>query len=176
MFDTSVFNYIHEHDLYSHVESFFTQHKDITVYICDTQELEIASIKEPISKRHKIQKMMRNIPVQTVICSLGFVGSDKPSNRLVDSGFRVGKVKVADIDESKHKEIEELRRHKADATIIDTAITEEMDHLVTCDKDMETRLSDRLKKVRIYPKKHPELKIELIKEKDDLMNFLRELS
>ena len=46
MFDTSVFNFIHEYNLYSNVESFFTQNKDISAYICDTQVQEINSISD----------------------------------------------------------------------------------------------------------------------------------
>jgi|SRR5215216_543015 len=175
MFDTSVFNFIHEYNLYSNVESFFTQNKDISVYICDTQVQEISSISDTL-KKDKVKKMMRNISVQTIPCSLGFVGNDEISPRLADKGFRVDRVKVADIDKSKDKEIEELKCDKADATILDTAITEEMDYLVTCDRKMKTRLSGRLNKVRIYSKKYPELKIELINEKEDLENFLNKLS
>jgi predicted nucleic acid-binding protein len=62
-------------------------------------------------------------------------------------------------------------RDNPDATILDTAITEEMNYLVTRDRLMETRLPERLNKVRIYSKQYPELKIELIKEKKDLMSF-----
>jgi predicted nucleic acid-binding protein len=119
---------------------------------------------------------MRNISVQTIPCSLGFVGNDETCSRLADKGFRVNRVKVADIDKSKDREIEELKRDKADATMLDTAITEEMDYLVTRDRKMKTRLSGRLNKVRIYCKKYPKLKIELIKEKEDLENFLNKLS
>jgi predicted nucleic acid-binding protein len=177
MFDTSVFNFIHDHELYSHVESFFAQNKDITVYICDTQVLEIESISD-IQRKDRIKKLMQDISVETVICSLGFVGSNKSSNRIIDKGFRVGKVRVADMDDSKTQEMKELKRDKADATVIDTAITGEMDHLVTADKKMKALIPKRLEKVRIYSRKHRELKIELIRrpEKDDLMNFLRKLS
>jgi predicted nucleic acid-binding protein len=67
-------------------------------------------------------------------CPLGFVGSNKSSNRIIDKGFRVGKVRVADMDDSKTQAMKELKCDKADATVIDTAITEEMDYLVTADK------------------------------------------
>jgi hypothetical protein len=79
------------------------------------------------------------------------------------------------MDESKHQDIEELKRENPDATILDTAITEEMNYLVTRDRLMKTRLPERLNKVRIYSKQYPELKIELIKEKEDLMSFLNRL-
>jgi hypothetical protein len=50
-----------------------------------------------------------------------------------------------------------------------------MDYLVTADKHMRDKLRQQLKKVRIYSQKHPELKIELVKDKDALMNFLKSL-
>jgi rRNA-processing protein FCF1 len=174
MFDTSVFNFIHRHNLFSEMEAFFTQNKNISVYICDTQEQEIRSIGDSL-KRERIEKLMRNISVKTVVCSLGYVGTDQPTRRLADKGSRVSKFRVADMDETKHQEIEELKSDKADASIIDTTITEEMDYLVTCDRLMKTRLPERLNKVRIYSKQHPELKIELVKEKDDLMELLNSL-
>jgi hypothetical protein len=63
----------------------------------------------------------------------------------------------------------------ADTTILDTAITENMDYLVTVDIYVRIQLPDRLRKVRIYPQKHPELKIECIEKKDDLLDFLKKL-
>jgi predicted nucleic acid-binding protein len=174
MFDTSVFNFIDQNNLYSDIESFFAQNKNISVYICDTQVLEIDSISDFI-KRDRIRKTIQNISVQNVHCSFGYVGTDNPSRRLTDRGSSVGKFRVADMDESKHQEIEELKRENPDATILDTAITEEMNYLVTRDRLMKTRLPERLNKVRIYSKQYPELKIELIKEKEDLMSFLNRL-
>jgi predicted nucleic acid-binding protein len=175
MFDTSIFNFIYEHGLYSYVESFFTKNKDISVYICDTQVLEIRSIRDTL-KRDKIEKMIQNILVKTVICSLGYVGSNKSYNRLAEVGFEVGRVKVADMNGSKPQEIEELKHDKTDSTILNTAITEEMDYLVTRDKKMKTLLPKRLKEVMIYDKKYSELKIELIKDEKDLIIFLNRLS
>lgn len=174
MFDASVFNFIDQYNLYYNIESFFAQNKNISVYICETQVLEIDSISDFL-KRNRIRIMIRNISVENVHASFGYVGSDNTSRRLTDRGSRVGKFKVVDIDESKHQEIEELKRDSPDATILDTAITEEMNYLVTRDRLMETRLPERLNKVRIYSKQYPELKIELIKEKEDLMSFLNGL-
>jgi predicted nucleic acid-binding protein len=174
MFDTSVFNYIHEYDLYPHVESFFTRNKDVTVYVCDTQLLEVDLISGTIRK-NRIKKLIQDISVQTVICSLAFVGNDKSSRRLTDRGFIVGRFKVAEMYDSKTQEMDELKRDKPDATILDTAITEEMDYLITRDKKMKTAVHVRLLKVRNYHKKYPELKIKLIKEKNDLMHFLNRL-
>lgn len=178
MFDTSVFNYIHSYNLYSQVESFFTQNKDITVYICDTQFQEISAISD-LLRKERLTEMIQNISVQTVLCSLGFVGIDENSpHKFGYRGARVGLSRVADIDESKlegERLIGSASRNPlgdaADLSIIDTAITEEMDYLITRDKKMESLLA-RLMKVRIYHKEHPELKIKLINEKGDLMDFL----
>ena len=65
-----------------------------------------------------------------------------------------------------------LGRDIADKTIIDTAVTEHMDYLITADKTMKTSQPEQLKKVRIYTQKHPELEIELIRRKEDLIGFL----
>lgn len=175
MFDTSIFNFIDMHDLYSYIEYFFTQNKDISVYICDTQVQDISAISDSL-KKDRLEKMMQNISVQTIHASLGFVGIDEtsPHKHGYKSG-RVDKVKVANINEGKPEEIEKLKDDKADTTILDTAVTEDIDYLITRDRIMKTRLPERLKKVRIYSKKHPELNIELIKEKEDLMNFLNGL-
>jgi hypothetical protein len=171
MFDTSVFNFIDEQNLYSDIEAFFSHNKNISVYVCDTQLLEIGSIANT-SKKERIGNMIKKIPLETVICSLGYVGTNKPSHRLAERGFRVGRFRVADINESKHREIEKLERDTSDVTILHTAITEEMDHLVTCDLEMKTRLHELLRKVSNYSKPYPQLKIKLIEKKEDLLNFL----
>jgi hypothetical protein len=58
---------------------------------------------------------------------------------------------------------------------LDTAFIENMDYHVTADKKMNVRQLRQLKEVRIYSQKHPELKIELIERKEDLIDFLNQL-
>lgn len=184
MFDTSVFNYVDRHNLYSDLESFLGKNRDIHVYVTPTQVDEINAISDD-AKRARIVGLMQAISAKKILASLGVAGLDESSpHKFGYKGPRVGEVRVADIDEGKPEEIEELRgsvkknpigEHMADSTILDTAITENMDYLVTADKYMKTRLPDRLKKVRVYPQKHPELKIKFIEKKDDLMGFLKKL-
>lgn len=96
-------------------------------------------------------------------------------------GPRVGGFRVADFDETNREDMEKFRgpvdtnplgRDIADKTIIDTAVTEHMDYLITADKTMKTSQPEQLKKVRIYTQKHPELEIELVRRKEDLIGFL----
>jgi hypothetical protein len=156
MFDTSVFNYIHQYDLYSQVEPFFTKHNDIAVYICDTQVQEISAITDSLRKE-RLTKLIQNISVKTALCSLGFFGIDENSpHKFGYRSARVGMFIVADdIDESKlggERLIGSASRNPlGDAA--DLSITEEMDYLITRDKKMESLLA-RLMKVRTYHKEH----------------------
>jgi hypothetical protein len=128
---------------------------------------------------------MQAISAKKVAASLGVAGLDESSpHQFGYKGLRVGEFRVANMDESKPEEIEKLKgsvkrnplgEHTADTIILDTAITENTDYLVTADKYMKTKLPEQLKKVRIYTQNHPELKIEIIKNKDDLINFLKKL-
>jgi hypothetical protein len=55
----------------------------------------------------------------------GSASSKSPYESAYDHGCNdAGKFRVADIDESKHQKIEELKRDNPDATILDTAISE----------------------------------------------------
>ena len=119
-----------------------------------------------------------------VAASLGVAGLDESSpHRFGYKGPRIGEFRVDEMNESKPEEIKKLKgsakrnplgKHTADTTILDTAITENMDYLVTADEHMKTKLPEQLKKVD-FTQNHPELKIELIKKRDDLMDFLRKL-
>ena len=184
MFDISIFNFIDRHDLYSGLESFLGNNEGIQVYITPTQVDEINAISDA-SKRARILDLTHAISAKKVAASFGVAGLDESSpHRFGYKGLRVGEFRVADMDESKPEEIEKLKgsvkrnplgEQTADTTILDTAITENMDYLVTADKHMKTKLPEQLKKVRIYMQNHPELKIEFIKNKDDLINFLKKL-
>jgi rRNA-processing protein FCF1 len=182
MFDTSIFNFIDRHDLYSGLESFLGNNKGIQVYITPTQVDEVNAISDA-SKRARILGLIHAISAKKVAASLGVAGLDESSpHKFGYKGPRVGEFRVAEVDESKPEEIEKLRgsikknplgEHTADTTILDTAITENMDYLITADRRMKTKLPGALKKVRIYSRNHPELKVELINNRDDLMNFLK---
>jgi hypothetical protein len=65
LFDTSVFSYIHEHDLYSEIEAFFKQNKDTHVYVTPTQIDELSAICD-ISKRNRINSFMQTISVKNI--------------------------------------------------------------------------------------------------------------
>jgi rRNA-processing protein FCF1 len=184
MFDASVFNFIDRHNLYSGLESFFGNNKDIQIYITSTQVDEINAISDA-SKRTRILDLVHAISTKKVPASLGVAGLDESSSHKFGyKGPKVEEFRVADIDESKPEEIEKLRgsvkknplgEHTADITILDTTMIENMDYLVTADRRMKTKLPGQLKKVRIYSQNHPELKVEFINNKDDLMNFLKKL-
>jgi predicted nucleic acid-binding protein len=181
MFDASVFNFIHIHDLYSEIETFFQKNKAIRVYVTPTQIDEVNAISD-VAKRDSINGLLQTISVVKVPASFGVAGLDQPSPHSFGyKGPRVGGFRVADFNENNKDDMEKFRgpvdtnplgRDIADKTILDTAVTEHMDYLVTADKTMNSRQLEQLKKVRIYSQEHPELKIELLDKKEDLIGFL----
>lgn len=181
MFNSSVFNFIDRHDLYSEIETFFNKNKGTHVYVIPTQIDEINAISD-VSKRSRINGFMQAISVRSIAASFGVAGLDPSSpHKFGYKGARVGGVRVADFDESRPDDMKKFRgpvnknplgKHIPDQTILDTAVTENMDYLVTADKKMKTQQPEQLKKVRIYSRKHPELKIELVERKQDLIGFL----
>jgi rRNA-processing protein FCF1 len=186
MIDTSVFNHIYNHNLTSDIESFFRNNKGIEVYITTTQEEELNAITDACRKA-SILGLIRAISTKIVAASLGVAGLDDTSPHTFGyKGPRAGEVGVAEINGNNLDEIKKLRgsvkrnplgEFAADVTILDTAVIEDMDYLVTSDKDMSDKLPERLEKVRTYPQNHPELKTKLVRDedKDDLMKFLSSL-
>jgi hypothetical protein len=73
MFDTSIFNFIDRHNLYSGLKSFFGNNKDIQLYITPTQVDEINAISDA-SKRTRILDLIHAISAKKVAASLGVVG------------------------------------------------------------------------------------------------------
>ena len=81
--------------------------------------------------------LIHTISAKKVAASLGVAGLEESSpHRFGYRGPRVGKFRVADINDSKPEEIKKLKgsvkknplgKHTADTTILDTAITENMD-------------------------------------------------
>jgi hypothetical protein len=182
MFDTSIFNFIYDHNLVGQVELFFLQNRNILVYTIQTQLHEINAMHNNV-KKQRIIEMMQVICPKLIPMSLAPAGTTKYTSHGF-KGATIPYAKVVNIDESKPEEIEKLRgsikenpigEHMADTTILDTAITENMDCLVTADIYMKTQLPHRLRNVRIYSQKHSELKIERIQKKDDLLDFLKKL-
>src|ERR671910_28288 len=60
MFDTSVFNFIDRHDLYSEIEAFFKGNKNTRVYITPTQIDELNATSDT-SRREKIRAFLEAI-------------------------------------------------------------------------------------------------------------------
>jgi hypothetical protein len=151
MFDTSIFNHIYRYYLTSNIESFFRNNKHIQVYITSTQVDEINAITDAL-KRDRILGLICAISTKRVAASLGVAGLDSSPHRFGYKGPRVGEFRVAEVNESKPKEIEKLQGSKkrnplgeftADVTILDTALTENMDYLVTADVTADKHMNAR---------------------------------
>src|SRR5215211_312890 len=101
MFDTSIFNFIDRHDLYSNLESFLGKNKDFQVYITPTQVNEINAISDA-SKRARILDLIHAISAKKVAASLGVAGLDESSpHRFGYKGPRIGEFRVDEMNESK---------------------------------------------------------------------------
>lgn len=70
MFNSSVFNFIDRHDLYSEIETFFKKNKGTHVYVIPTQIDEINAISD-VSKRSRINGFMQAISVRSIVASFG---------------------------------------------------------------------------------------------------------
>ncbi len=132
MLDTNVFDFIYDNDLIDLVNSFVSKDR-ITFYVTHVQNDELKKIKDPV-KKEQIEK------IQCIIIQTSGTIVGTKTNRGFE-GSRIGFATLDGIIEaSKNEELSEMDTHplgkSADKLIVNTAIKENMDYLVSNDNDI----------------------------------------
>jgi rRNA-processing protein FCF1 len=149
MLDTNVLHYIYDNDLSWQID-WFIRNRPVGLYITYVQLAEAKGIislsSDSIMRKCSLVQTILAIGVGLIPTSSGIVGTDKESRRGY-KGSQVGTFKIISdhIAEelTKHqgsKDSNPIGKNTADLIILQTAIDENMDYIVTDDRNMKNLL------------------------------------
>jgi rRNA-processing protein FCF1 len=181
MFDSDVFDYIYENNLFGMVK-YFVDNKIINMFVTPVQLAEINAISEP-KRKEEITKMVYDFSVEIIPPSLAIIGIE-PSNSIHQRpGFQCLKIEdviISDLDRTQELELSNLQgskegrnkigKYSADIMILFTAMKRGMDYVITADRNWV----NRLRQIKRIMKSNSRLSVIDI-SKNNLIEFLNKL-
>lgn len=150
MLDTNAFDYIYEKNLEPKLKEAVSK-ESLRLFITHVQLDEINKMRDERKKEYSL-KAIESIPVFNLLTTIGYVGSSEESKHGYIGG-RIGMMRIAGDDTAakleslKKQNMKNPMKNTADLTILQTAIDNDLDYIITQNDADFNRELESLKKI-----------------------------